>query len=380
MKKCVSFFILLFILLSHPFSAFAAAPSVNAAGAILIDAKTGRVLWAKNAVLPLAVASTTKIMTAILTLENANLNDIVTVSSRAANQPKVKMYLAEGETVNLKDLLYALMLQSSNDAAVAIAEHVGGSVENFCAQMTERAKELGAGDTVFETPNGLDKGNHHSTAYDMALITRHALTVDGFTEIINTPSVSVTSSRRTYEITNLNRFLHEYNGAIGVKTGFTSKAGHCFVGAAKRGDMQLISVVLASGWGTRGREQKWRDTKQILNYGFDFFEYKDIIKEGDLLGQVLVTRSKTETLPLRFAEGFQAITDGGETITITWEAAGQLKAPVKKGVWAGVAKIYADNQLLGEVKLLTAKQAQRHDFKTSCEKIFKAFADTTATK
>jgi D-alanyl-D-alanine carboxypeptidase (penicillin-binding protein 5/6) len=377
MKKCVSFFILIFILVFNSFTAYA-APSVEAVGAILIDGKTGRVLWAKNALLPLAMASTTKIMTAIVTLENANLEDTVTVSARAANQPKVKMYLNEGEKVNLKDLLYALMLQSSNDAAVAIAEHVGESAENFCALMTSRAKELGAGDTVFETPNGLDKGNHHSTAYDMALITRYALTIPELVEIINTPSVSVTSSRRTYTITNLNRFLHEYSGAQGVKTGFTSKAGHCFVGAAKRGDMQLISVVLGSGWGARGREQKWRDTKQLLNYGFDFFQYQDIIIEGELLGQVGVTRSKTPAIPLCFEEGFQAALTGEENITVTWEAATRLKAPVKKGVWAGVAKIYADNQMLGEVKLLTAQEAQRHDFKTSCEKVFEAFVNAAA--
>ncbi len=165
-----------------------APPKVDAHGAVLMDADTGRVLWGKNENSPLAMASTTKIMTAILALESGRREETVTVSSKAAYAPKVKMFLSPGEKIKLYDLMQALMLESSNDAAVAIAEHLGGTVEGFCARMTEKAKSIGAKDTVFITPNGLDSGNHHSTAYDMALITRYALNVPGFVELTNTPS------------------------------------------------------------------------------------------------------------------------------------------------------------------------------------------------
>ena len=150
-------------------------PNPVAKSAVLIDAETGRILWGKNENEPLAMASTTKIMTAILAIEEGNLNDTVAVSKKATKAPPVKMFLKEGEEIKLKELLYALMMQSSNDAAVAIAEHISGDVEIFCNMMTEKAKQLGAKNTVFKTPNGLDSGDHHSTAYDMALIARYAL-------------------------------------------------------------------------------------------------------------------------------------------------------------------------------------------------------------
>ncbi|MCL2415667.1 MAG: D-alanyl-D-alanine carboxypeptidase, partial [Defluviitaleaceae bacterium] len=235
-------------------------PDVCAQGAILMDFETGRVLWEKNAHEPMAMASTTKIMTAILAIELGNLKDEVVVSRRAEIAPRVKMYLRKGEIIALGDLLHALMLQSSNDAAVAIAEHIGGDVENFCIMMTAKAKEIGAENTVFETPNGLDGENHHSTAYDMALIARYALQNPKFNELINTPQTEVKSSRATYNIINKNRLLREFDGANGVKTGYTGKAGHCFVGSALRDEMQLISVAFACGWGQRGKEQKWIDT------------------------------------------------------------------------------------------------------------------------
>ncbi len=262
MKKSALIFLCLIFFTSPVYAAEEIeTPNVEAHGACLMDAKSGRVLWGKNEKAPLAMASTTKIMTAILALESGKKEETVTVSERAAFAPKVKMGLSPGEKLRLYDLMQALMLESSNDAAVAIAEHIGGSVENFCAQMTAKAKIIGARDTVFETPNGLDAGEHHSTAYDMALITRYALGVPGFLDLTNTPEASFKSDGRKYSVTNKNRLLHEYTGANGVKTGYTGRAGHCFVGAARRGDMQLISVVLGSGWGDKGRSQKWIDTK-----------------------------------------------------------------------------------------------------------------------
>lgn len=346
-------------------------PKVEALGAVIIDFETARVLWGKNQHAPMAMASTTKIMTALLALEKGNLQDIVTVSKRAASAPEVNMNLKTGEKIELNLLMHALMLQSSNDAAVAIAEHVGGSVEEFCRQMTERAKEIGALDTVFETPNGLDAGQHHSTAYDMALITREALKNPLFVKIINTPEAKGSSDRTAYYISNKNRLLNEYQGANGVKTGFTGKAGHCFVGAAKRGDMQLISVVLASGWGDRGKAQKWVDTKRLLDYGFSNFKYKDLISSGDIVKDVNVLRSKTTSVPIHYESGLKLpITEAEQnSIRIEIEAPESIMPPVKSGEKLGVARVYLGQNKVGDINLITDVSAERHDLKTSLEKV-----------
>jgi D-alanyl-D-alanine carboxypeptidase (penicillin-binding protein 5/6) len=178
------------------------------------------------------------------------------------------MDLTTGEEISLEGLLYALMMQSSNDAAVAIAEHVMGSVEDFCYAMTLKARELGALDTSFITPSGLDAENHYSTAHDLAVIARYALRNEKFTEIINTINYTVKSSKRTYDIQNKNRFLYEYEGALGIKTGFTGGAGNCFVGAAEQDGMRFITVVLGSGWGEAGKRRRWADTRKMMDYAF----------------------------------------------------------------------------------------------------------------
>ena len=354
-------------------------PSVNAHGAILMDAKTGRVLWGKNEHEPLAMASTTKIMTAILTLESGRLDETVTVSRRAAAAPRMKMHLTPGERIRLGDLLLALMLESSNDAAVAIAEHLNGSVEEFCVAMTQKAREIGAMNTVYETPNGLDAGNHHSTAYDLALITRYALEVPGFIRLTNTPSAHFSSDKRSYSMGNKNRLLNEYVGANGVKTGFTNKAGHCFVGAAMRvidgEEMQLIAVALASGWGDRGRNQKYADSKEILDYGFNHYEYETLLTALETAGSISILRSRTPIMEYLFAEGIylplNANEKGKTRIDIT--VPDNIKAPVRTGDVVGSASLYIGDEIYTEIPLLAAGCAARHDLKTSLEKVMNAF-------
>ena len=358
-------------LLATPVRAESGAPKVASKSAILLDFKNARVLWEKDGFAPMPMASTTKIMTAMIAIENANLSDIVTVSARAARAPEVKMHLIKGEKIMLEHLLYALLLESANDAAVAIAERVGGSVENFCAAMTAKARELGARDTVFETPNGLDAGDHHSTAYDLALITRYALCNEKFMEISNTRDVSFKSDKKTYSMHNKNRLLYGFEGANGVKTGFTTKAGHCFVGAAKRGGMQLISVVLASGWGSAGKEQKWKDTREILEFGFDNFRYYNIIEEKSFAGNFAVERSKTPFVDYYFAEGINVplTRDEYNNLEVQIEAPELIRAPVTKNEKVGVAKIFISGNQIAEVDLLSAQTAARSDIKTYMEKI-----------
>jgi len=347
-----------------------AEADVRAMGAVLIDGKTGRVLWGKNEHVELAMASTTKIMTALVALENGDLNSTVKASKRAAMAPKMHMGLSAGEEFKLADLLLALMLESSNDAAVAVAEHISGSVEDFCAMMTWKAHSIGAVNTMFETPSGLDAENHFSTAYDLALITRYALNNPDFVRLVNTREASFRSSLRTYSFVNKNRLLREFDGANGVKTGFTGRAGQCFVGASKRGDMQLISVVLASGWGDAGREQKWRDTKAILNYGFDNYRYEQIVAENRPAGEIAIERSKTPQLDTTLSKGLNLPLNKQErdSIVIDINMPPQLRAPIEAGQEVGIAKVFVMGELVDEIPIVTTDFADRHDLKTSLEK------------
>ncbi len=351
--------------------------SVVSQGAVLMDEKTGRVLWKKNMNDQMAMASTTKIMTAIIALESGKTEETVIASKIAASAPEVKMGLKTGEEHRLYDLLYPLMLESSNDAAIAIAEHIGGSVEGFAKLMNDKVKEIGALNTEFVTPNGLDKGNHHSTPYDMALIAAYAIKNTEFLDIINTPQITIplkNTNEKIYTFTNKNRLLREFEGAIGVKTGFTNKAGQCFVGAAKRDDMTLISVVLASGWGTKGKEQKWIDSKKLLNYGFDNYSYVTVFEEGAEAGNVDVIKGSRENV-LAVAEERSLVCVNEEEkndIDINVNILKSVEAPVKKGQKLGTIEVVLSNgEVLFKTDAVAAEDVERHDFKTCMEKVIK---------
>ena len=343
-------------------------PEVKALGAVLMEAESGRVLWEKNAEAPLPNASTTKIMTCLIALESGMLDDTVTVSPNAASKPETRMGLSAGEKIKLRDLLYPMMLESANDAAVAVAEHIAGSEEEFCDMMDERALEIGAMDTDFETANGLDRDGHHATAMDMALITAYALENEDFREIISAPSATVKSDRRTYTVANKDRLLKEYDGAIGVKTGFTGLAGQCFVGAAKRDGMTLISVVLGSGWGSSGKERKWIDTKNLLNYGFENFELYTLAEAGDFASEVsvkgayednVVTEiSKKVVMPLTVEERMGIKTK----INVPME----INAPIEKGQTVGeLSFLSADGEILAKTDIIAAGDVAEKDFKST---------------
>ncbi len=349
-------------------------PQVYAQGAVLMDFKTGRVLWQKNMNEELPMASTTKIMTAVLALESGMLEDVTVASKRAASAPQVKMGIKEGEEHRLYDLLYPLMLMSANDAAIVIAEHIGGSVEGFAQMMNEKAKEIGALNTEFVTPNGLDKGNHHSTAYDMALIARYALNNSDFVDIINTPEITIplkNSGEKSYSFNNKNRLLKEYEGAIGVKTGFTGKAGNCFVGAAERNGMELISVVLASGWGNAGKERKWSDTKSILDYGFENYQIAEVIKKGASAGKVPVLKSKEGFVSTQTAEsGFACVTDDElKYLKTTVDLKKNVEAPVKINDVLGSVSVYTQSgELLFNTDIVSSGNIKRHDLNSCIKK------------
>ena len=223
----------------------------SAKAACVMEMETGRVLFEYNARARLPMASTTKVMTALLAIENGDLSSEVTCSSNAFGVPGTSIYLAEGETLTLEQMLYGLMLASGNDAAVAIAEHIGGSVPQFVRMMNARAAELGAAGTHFSNPNGLPDDTHVTTAYDLARIARAAMGNEAFRRIVSTRSAQIPWAGRTYsrQLRNKNRLLETYPGATGVKTGFTSRAGRCLVFGASRDGMELVGVVLnCSDW------------------------------------------------------------------------------------------------------------------------------------
>lgn len=232
-----------------------------------VDYRDGHLLCGKNYEERLPMASTTKILTAIVVLENSSLNDIVTVSAKAAGSPKVHLGVKKGEQYYVQDLLYSMLLESHNDSAVALAEHVGGSTEEFAKLMNSKAKEIGALNSSFVTPNGLDDDNHFSTAYDMALIGSYAIRNEKFVDIVNTKSYSFSeiNGKAYHSVSNINTYLTMDSTAIGIKTGFTGKAGYCFVGANKYKDTVVVSCVLASGW-YPNRTFKWHDMREIMKY------------------------------------------------------------------------------------------------------------------
>jgi len=335
-------------------------PKVNAISAVVVDGDTGRILWGKNENKPMAMASTTKIMTALVALENSDITKETTVSKNATLASPVKMHLSVGEKMTIEQLLYAMMLQSYNDSAVAVAEAVGGSVEKFCTMMNEKAKEIGCSDTVFETPNGLDKGNHHSTAEDMSKIGVYAMKNQKLMEIMNTRNYTFKSSKTTYSFVNKDRLLSEYEGAIGMKTGFTGKAGHCFVGAANRGNITLVSVVLASGWGTAGKSRKWIDTKALLNYGFNNYKKYSII-DGSEKMNVPIDKAEKEIVELKYDDSVDLLLSENEkaNLKIENELPQNVTAPINYGDSVGVGKIYTGNTLLKTVKIISAENIEK---------------------
>ncbi|MBQ7976762.1 MAG: D-alanyl-D-alanine carboxypeptidase, partial [Clostridia bacterium] len=224
--------------------------SLYASASVAIDYRDGHILYGDEENIQLPMASTTKILTAIIALENASGDEIVTISKNAANSPKVRLGVKEGEQYYLKDLLLSMMLGSHNDSAVAIAEHLAGSTEAFSKMMNEKAHEIGVKNSSFVTPNGLDAENHYSTAYDMAVIGSYAIQNDEFVKLINTSqhSFSEINNKSSHNVTNINSYLSIDDTAIGIKTGFTGKAGYCFVGANTYEDTIVVSCVLACGW------------------------------------------------------------------------------------------------------------------------------------
>jgi len=343
--------------------------SLHALSSLLLDATNNRVLYEENGYKKMAMASTTKIMTCIVILENANLGDVVTVSSYAARMPDVQLNINTGDQYYLKDLLYSLMLESHNDVAVALAEHVGGSVEGFATMMNKKAKELGCENTHFVTPNGLDAEGHYTTARDLAVIASYAIKNDKFIAITNTSShvFKEIKKGRSYSVSNKNRFLYMMEGAIGIKTGFTGDAGFCFVGAIKRANKTLISVVLGCGW-PPNKSLKWSDTSELMNYGFDNYKEKQIFE--DIKIEPIFVKDGQQKLESLTMEGdLSLLLREDEIVKIKYDIPKVLDAPIKASSQVGSAMYYINDMLYAEIPIYTTEDIFKIDYKFCFTKI-----------
>ena len=349
--------------------------NLYAKSAVLMDADSGRILYEKDGYTHMPNASTTKILTCILAIENGNLDDEVKVSSYAASMPKVRLGMTTEDAFYLKDLLFSLMLESHNDSAVAIAEHIGGSVEGFADMMNRKAKELGCTDSYFITPNGLDAQNengiHGTTAADLARIMSYCIKDEKFLEITRTPnhSFSNIAGTKNYSCNNHNVFLQMMEGALSGKTGFTGNAGYCYVGALRRDDRTFIVSLLACGW-PNNKTYKWSDTKQLMNYALENYHYEDVFERDKKFAELVVQKAVPQndelyqqvTVPIELEENtLRVLKRSDEQIHTVYDIPKKLKAPVQAGEKIGSVTYYLDEKEIGKFAIRAKKTVKKVD-------------------
>ncbi|KEO84343.1 D-alanyl-D-alanine carboxypeptidase family protein [Tumebacillus flagellatus] len=321
---------------------------LTAKGAVVIDMKSGQVLFDEHKDIQAYPASITKVMTCILALEKGNLQDKVTTSQLARDQEGNRVYLEVGEQETLEQMLYGLMLNSGNDAAVAIAEHIGGSVPKFADMMNAKAKELGAVHTHFVTPNGLHDDNHYTTPYDMALIANYAMKNPKFREIVSTQYYDWHGQSWDSRLVNINPMLWNYDGATGVKTGFTDQAGQTMIASAKRGDRELMAVEM----GVQMKQTIRLETTQLLDYGFDHFNTKLLAHAGDTLGSFQVNGRSVSAVIHQDLYGTTA-KDSTQTLQPSVEFA-PPQTPFPKGSKVGTVTYKLGDQAVVSADLFSA--------------------------
>ena len=341
-------------------------PSINSKAAIVIDRESKRILFCKNMNDKRAMASTTKIMTCIIALENSKLDDTITVSKTAAAVGGSRLGLSKGDKITMNDLLYGLMMRSGNDAAAQIAETIGGGYEGFANLMNKKAKEIGLKNTHFVTPHGLDNDEHYTTAYELAILTDYALNNKKFAQIVESKTKYILINGVQRELHNTNELLGVLNGVSGVKTGFTCNAGRCLVTSCKRDDMDLIGVVL----GADTKKLRTKDSIKILEYAYKNYSYANLkemlMHEFDNWkrnNKVAVTKGKEEYIELTLTdivlEKYPVKKSEEEKIDIFFECEKVIEAPVFQFEQVGVAKIYIGKEKVMETKILASKDLKR---------------------
>ncbi len=380
MKKILSlFFIFTFILNTSSFadenldlegltdslsfevsSSSTSEPLTYSKNIIAIDRKTLSVLYEKDAYKKVPMASTTKIMTCIIILENCSLNEIVTISKEASSVSGSTLGLIENMNISIQDLLYGLMLRSGNDCAIALAEHLSGNVENFSILMNQKAKELGLSNTNFVTPHGLDDEHHYTTAYELAILTDYALKNEQFKSIVSTKSCTISFNGYPKTISNTNELLGNLNGVYGVKTGFTFEAGRCLVSACKRDSLDIIIVVL----GANTKSIRTKDSSTLINYIFNNYRYVDISSTiNNSFNEYIpffnknCLLKKTTTYPvlkLQNLNNYEFPLSNNDALEMSTKiyTLNSFSPSLKKGDKVGTLELYNDNNLLCSVDIL----------------------------
>lgn len=322
--------------------------AMSAGCAVLMDAQTGRMLFEKNADQRSLIASTTKIMTALVVCEQCNVLDRVRIPREAVGIEGSSMYLQEGEVLTVQELLYGLMLRSGNDAAMALAIYCGGTVEGFAELMNDKAHRLGLDDSHFVNPHGLDNPNHYATARDLAVLSAYAMENPIFAKTVSTKSVSV--GKRVLQ--NHNKLLWQVEGADGVKTGFTKKAGRILVSSCTRQGRRLIAVTINDG-------NDWADHKALLESGFSAFCMKQIVCAGERICTMEVVSAEKHVVQILSTEDFSYPLRSDETIKIVVPGPGFVYAPVVEGQSAGTAYVYLDERIVGQIPLVYGSTVER---------------------
>lgn len=383
-----------FVLLGFTSYAKEEPEHLYAQSAVLLDAENGRVLFEKDGNVQRAMASTTKVMTCILAMEYGNLNDVVTFSDYAVTQPKVHLGAESGSQFFLRDLLYSLMLESHNDSAVAIAEHIAGSVEEFAVLMNEKAKILGCTKTNFVTPNGLDgeneNGNHVTTAAELALILKYCIMESPMKEEF----LSITRERqyrfsdvisgKQYQCQNHNAFLDMMDGALTGKTGYTSKAGYCYVGALQNDGRTFVVALLACGWPNH-KDYKWSDMKQLMEYAMENYDVKEIDFQT-YLKEISVENSISECgglyenakIPTKIEwyddeKSYPILLHREEKVIVDVVFVDQIQAPVKKGEKVGEISVMVDEKKIEVFDIVSDQMVYRKDFNWYLKKLSHIF-------
>ena len=326
------------------------ASAISAKRAIVVDGQTGRVLYEKNADEQALIASTTKIMTALIICEQCNVLDRMAIPKEAVGIEGSSMYLREGEVLTIQELLYGMMLHSGNDAAVALAIYCGGTVEGFAELMNDKAHRLGMNDSHFVNPNGLDAPGHYSTARDMALLASYAMENPIFARTVSAKTVTV----GTRYLKNHNKLLWQIDGADGVKTGFTKAAGRILVSSVVRENRRIIAVTISA-------PDDWNDHKTLIETSFLEFAPQTLISEGACLGQIPVAGGTAGAVELIAAESFRYAMRKNERWSVSLPQPGFVYAPVIQGQDAGYAHIFIDDIPVGKVRLSYGETVEQQE-------------------
>lgn len=382
MKTIVSVFLYIVMCSVQIYSVSAQELKLNAKAAVIMDAESGKVLYGKSKDQKMPNASTTKILTCLYILEHCDIDQMAKVSKNASMQPKVRLGVREGESYKVKDLLYGLMLESYNDCAVVLAEYAAGSVEKFEKRVNQMAAKLGASNTHFVTPNGLDgtdkDGRHETTAQDLAKIMARCIKNQQFLEITQAKQHTFTdgSGKRAFTCNNHNALLSTMQGAISGKTGYTSKAGYCYVGAIKQKNMTMTVSVLASGWPPH-KTYKWNDVRKLVQYVTDNYEKREIIADTNNVEEINVNNGLKQKVPLRTGNPKATfLIKKTDQIKIESILPSSMNAPVKKGQKVGEIRYLVNGKSQKNIPIYANQDVKQKDYWYYFEKIIQRFTLT----